>query len=286
MPASTASGTCAASGAATSTTSQQRERVHDAGHRRGGAGAHVGHRARDRAGGRDAAEERRHEVGDALRHQLLVGVVARLRRSRLSATRAHSSDSIAPSSAMVTVGITSCLAVFPAERRQRERRQRAAGCRRSACRWSPPAGRSSQRDQRQRHQRDDRARARAPRCAACGPRAPPTGSTLPREQARPHEQASTQVSSPSASACGLNAVRRAAPAPASCEKKSAGILAIDRPEQVAQLRQRDQHRDAVGEADHDRHRHVAHQRAELEQPHQRTAARRRSAVAISRLVRP
>ena len=39
------------------------------------AGAHVGHGARDRAGGRDAAEERRHDVGDALRHQLLVRVV-------------------------------------------------------------------------------------------------------------------------------------------------------------------------------------------------------------------
>ena len=33
----------------------------------------------------------------------------------LSATRAHSRDSIAPKSAMVSVGVTSCLAGFPAE---------------------------------------------------------------------------------------------------------------------------------------------------------------------------
>ena len=56
---------------------QQRQRMHDAGDRRGRAGAHVGDGARDRAGGRNAAEEGRDEVGHALAHQLLVRVVAR-----------------------------------------------------------------------------------------------------------------------------------------------------------------------------------------------------------------
>ncbi|MPN60503.1 hypothetical protein SDC9_208231 [bioreactor metagenome] len=41
-----------------------------------GTAFHVGHGARNGAGGRHAAEERRDEVGNALRHQLLVRVVA------------------------------------------------------------------------------------------------------------------------------------------------------------------------------------------------------------------
>ena len=40
------------------------------------AGADVGRRARDCAGGRDAAEKRRDDIGNALRHELLVGIVA------------------------------------------------------------------------------------------------------------------------------------------------------------------------------------------------------------------
>jgi len=48
-------------------------------------------------------------------------------------------------------------------------------------------------------------------------------------------------------------------------------------EQVLQLRQPDQHRDAVGEADDDGHRDVAHQRAEAQQPHrEQQHARQRS----------
>ena len=73
---SAASGTYCASGAATSTIDEQRQRVDHARDRRARAGADVGRGARDRAGGRDAAEERRDDVGDTLRHQLLVGIVA------------------------------------------------------------------------------------------------------------------------------------------------------------------------------------------------------------------
>jgi hypothetical protein len=40
------------------------------------------------------------------------------------------------------------------------------------------------------------------------------------------------------------------------------------PEQVLHLRQRDQHGNAVGEADDDGHRHIAHQPAQPEQAHQ------------------
>ena len=40
------------------------------------AGPHIGRGARDRAGDADAAEQRRADIGEALRHQLAVGAVA------------------------------------------------------------------------------------------------------------------------------------------------------------------------------------------------------------------
>ena len=49
--------------------------MHHAGNGRMGAAADVGHRPRNRARHRNAAEQRRGEVGNALRHQFLVGVV-------------------------------------------------------------------------------------------------------------------------------------------------------------------------------------------------------------------
>ena len=49
--------------------------VHDAGDGRHRSGADVGHRARDGARGGHAAKKRHHGVGDALGHELLVGVV-------------------------------------------------------------------------------------------------------------------------------------------------------------------------------------------------------------------
>ena len=56
--------------------SQQRQRVNHAGHRSLGAGANVGGRAGDGAGHGNAAEQGARDVGDALRHQFRVGVVA------------------------------------------------------------------------------------------------------------------------------------------------------------------------------------------------------------------
>ncbi len=54
---------------------QQRQRVDDSRNGRGCAGADVGRRAGDRAGGRDAAEERHDQIGEALSHELDVGLV-------------------------------------------------------------------------------------------------------------------------------------------------------------------------------------------------------------------
>ena len=81
MAASAASGTCTASGASEQNDEHQRQRMHDAGERAGAAVAHVRRGAGDRAGRREAAEQRRDDVGDALPDQLLIGVVARARHA-------------------------------------------------------------------------------------------------------------------------------------------------------------------------------------------------------------
>ncbi len=48
----------------------------DPGHRRAAAGMDVGDGARDRAGRAVAAEQGRGDIGDALRHQFLIGIVS------------------------------------------------------------------------------------------------------------------------------------------------------------------------------------------------------------------
>ena len=75
-PASAASGISATSAAPKNTTSDEHERVDDRGDARAGTGAHVDRGAGDRAGRRHAAEQRRHDVRQALAEQLAVGVVA------------------------------------------------------------------------------------------------------------------------------------------------------------------------------------------------------------------
>ena len=55
---------------------EQRNGMDHARDRGAAAGTDVGRRPRDRARRRNAAEERRDDIGDALRHELLVGVVA------------------------------------------------------------------------------------------------------------------------------------------------------------------------------------------------------------------
>ena len=77
MAASAASGMCAAQGASSRMTSTRNNRVHDARQRAGGAIADVGGGARDGAGGGEAAEQRRDDVGRALADELLVRIVTR-----------------------------------------------------------------------------------------------------------------------------------------------------------------------------------------------------------------
>ena len=44
------------------------------------------------------------------------------------------------------------------------------------------------------------------------------------------------------------------------------------PKPITQLRYENQHRDAIGETNHDTHRYVAHQTAEAQPPHQEKQA--------------
>ena len=54
---------------------QQRQGVGDSGDRCAGAAADVGCGPRNRSGGGNTSEKRADEVGDTLRHQLLIGIV-------------------------------------------------------------------------------------------------------------------------------------------------------------------------------------------------------------------
>ena len=160
MPASAASGTCTASGAASSTTTSSVSACTMPATGRGGAGAHVGDGARDRAGGRNAAEEGRDEVGHALGHQLLVRVVARElggvvghARAQQRLDRAEQGDGDRRDQQLLDRG--------PGELRQREGRQRlrnAAEARADGLHRQAAAG--SDRSVA-RHQRDDRCPAGA-----------------------------------------------------------------------------------------------------------------------------
>ena len=102
-PASTASGTLAGERRGDQHDHQQRRGMDDAGDRAGRPGAQVGDGAGDRPGRRNAAEERRDDVGDALRHQLLVRIVAlhastcRRRPGRRAATRPRRAGRASPS---------------------------------------------------------------------------------------------------------------------------------------------------------------------------------------------
>jgi hypothetical protein len=79
---------------------EQGRRVDHAGYRRAAAVLDVGRGARDGADGRDAAEERHHEVRHPLRHQLRARAVAAA--GHASATTAESSDSVPATNAIAT----------------------------------------------------------------------------------------------------------------------------------------------------------------------------------------
>ena len=137
IAASVASGMSAAHRPKKSVMSEQRQRVHHAGDRRPAAVLDVGRRARDRAGGGNAAEQRRHDVGDALRHQLHVRPMPP--PIMPSATTADSSDSTAPSSAMVNAGPTSDVHLRERHVRHDGLRQRPRDRAEARCRSSRPA---------------------------------------------------------------------------------------------------------------------------------------------------
>ena len=228
------------------------------------AGADVGDGARDRAGRRDAAEERRDEIRDALRHQLLVRIVARRVDQVVGHARAQQRLDRAEQRDRRRSGRAGCLHV-PSSKSGSAKSAAPAECRRSACRWSRPAARASAAASVS----ATSATMVPGTCAASAQRAAPSsrvGQRLPRrEQLRPQRTGRRGRPHRARSAYGLKLSRCAASA-CDLREEVGRHLADLQAEQVLQLRQRDQHRDAVGEADDDRHRDVAHQRAELEQP--------------------
>jgi hypothetical protein len=251
---------------------EQRHRVHDAGDRTGRAGAQVGDGARDRSGRRDAAEERRHDVGDALRHQLLVRIVPPPRRHAVGDARAqqrldgaeerdrHRRNEQALHARPVEVG--------PDDRRQRARDAAEAGADRLDGQGEP------RRDDRERDEGDDRARDarrrahRAPRVLGAEQRAlvprqlgedrvrRQRREPAPEQEPREADEAERDRGGIDLAEMGRDRVRL---------REEVGRHLLDpQAEQVLQLRDGDQHRDAVGEADDDRDRDRAHDRAELQ----------------------
>jgi hypothetical protein len=164
------------------------------------AGADIGGGAGDGAGDADAAEQRRADVGDALRHQLAVGAVAAA--GHAVGDHAESSDSMAPSSAKeIASGSTACtlsrLIAAAAGRaglrdaaearadgldRQAEQRRRPSAPRRrprSACPASAAAALQPDDEadgqQRERHRGRVGARQRAPEAGSFSSSSPGSG---------------------------------------------------------------------------------------------------------------
>ena len=121
---------------------QQEDRMQHARDRAARAGAHIGRGARDGAGDADAAEQRRADIGDALRHQFAIGAMAAAghavgdhrRQQRFDGAEQREGDGIgqhrlSPSRARTPAAPATAV---------------RAECRRSACRWSRPAATSAQ----------------------------------------------------------------------------------------------------------------------------------------------
>ena len=185
-----------------------------------------------------------------------------------SATRAQSSDSIAPSSAMVSVGVTKSFTVCQLKSGSFER---GHALRDAAEAGADGLDRHLQQpgQQRQRHQRHHRCRQ--PRCGlecADGVDLFQLTSELRvhRPQSRPDEQAHHAQRTQQAGV-GVEAAQVLGDG-GDLAEEVARHLGDVQPEPVAHLRQRDQHRDAVGEADHHADRHVTHQGAQAEEAQQ------------------
>gem|GEM_PF-4073336 len=244
---------------------QQRQRVHHACHGAGGAAFHICDGAGNRAGGGHAAEKGRDEVGDALRHQLLIGVVAVVNHAVGHARAQQRFDGA--QQRQRDGGHEHVARRAPAEIRQREGGQRR--------RYAAKAGADGfhrqiksghrRRGQRQRHD----GAGHAGELAAKGQdgaddgharRFEPAAAVLPKhddgQRSRRH--------------CQRPAVEsvQMRPQRADDAEKVARHLGDAQAQKVLDLRQRHQHRDAVGKADDDGHRDEAHQRAQPQQPHQ------------------
>ena len=194
---------------------------------------------------------------------------------RLSAMRAHSSDSMAPSNAIVIVGMNNCLALV----------QLNGGSSSDGRLCGMPPKRepivstgncSVAQSTRERDERDDRRRdacrgaQRARFEHRYGQRRFDAEQPWPSEKPDDTDRADRER-------VGIEGLDVRAEGIQLGEEVGRQLFDLQA-EQVPHLRQRDQHRDAVGEADHDRQRDVAHQHAELEQAeheHQRAGQHRR-----------
>ena len=201
------------------------------GHRRPGAGAEVGGRARDGAGDRDAADQRRDQVGHALRQELGAGVVP-IAGHRIGDDRRQEAF----------------------DRREQRHRQGRRQERQDQVRAERRDGHGGQAAGNPAELRADRfdgeAEAPPPRsCQRPAPRSSPArGATIVGP-------ARTMASDPTASvsATGFQ-LRQPGAERRHAREELARRFGDGQPEEVLDLGGRNQQRDAVGEADDDRPR--------------------------------
>ena len=234
---------------------EQRQRVNDSGDWTDRAGFYVGHGARDGAGRRNSAEKRSDEVGHALRHQFLIGIVPVVDQFVGDARAQQRFDCAEKRDRHRRCD--QFLDELPRECRQLERGQ--------LLRYSAElAADGFDRYVKQRHdgrgeyQRHDRSRN-------VPDEALPPGDDCRRRKSRPEHHHCERARRD----CHRVRVDRAKRAPDQLRLlKKISRHAVDRkPQKILQLRQDDQHRDAVGKADDDRHRNEAHQIAKPSQSH-------------------
>ena len=241
--------------------------MHHACHGRCGPGADVGDRAGDGAGGWHAAKERHHGIGNALRHQLLVGVVlgrvaelvghARAEQ-RLDGAQNRNGEGGGDQQAHGVPGKGRQLEDRPALRNAAE-----AGANRLYRQAECPG---QQRQRNQRHHRCGYPRGGTERAHGFDLVELPAELGIDRPQSRPDEKPDhtddakpQRIKIEAANVTGNGA---------DLAEEIGRHLGDLQAEQVAHLRERDQYRNAVGEANDHTHWHVTHQGAQPEQTEQ------------------
>ena len=242
----------------------ERHRMHHPGDRRGGTSAQIGHGAGNGAGYRHAAKKRHDKVGDALGHQLLVGVMfADVRVGGQLVGHAGAQQRL--NSAQQGDGHCGCHQQAYGVPRQIGQRKTGQLLRNAAKAGAQGFYRQLQkmRQQREQHQRHH-WRRHAGKVAHGVPFQPPRRPAAGRKQPGPCKQQrhAGQAQAQCGGVHGVGMLHHHV----QLREKVAGHFVNRQAQPVFELRDRNQHRNAVGKANHDADRYQAHHIAQAQQP--------------------